>query len=93
MRRGRTRRNGGTCTSCIRGGKRSKRSCKRTSRRNGGYTSAATYAEHVNGPLSVQMRNSLETTGLNGASPSTRSVGLQGQNVGLAKGGRRRRHH
>lgn len=90
MRRSRTRRNGGTCTSCIHGGKRSRHS---RSRRNGGYTSAATYAEHVNGPLSVQMRNSLETTGLNGASPSTRSVGLQGQNVGLAKGGRRRRHH
>jgi hypothetical protein len=48
----------------------------------------------VNGPVDSQIKNSLTTSGLNGQSPATTSVGVQGQNVGvpanqLMKGGRR----
>jgi hypothetical protein len=48
----------------------------------------------VNGPVDSQINNSLTTSGSNGQSPSTTSVGVQGQNVGvpsnqLMKGGRR----
>jgi hypothetical protein len=49
----------------------------------------------VNGPIDSQITNSLTTSGSNGQSPSTTSVGVQGQNIGipanqLMKGGRRR---
>jgi hypothetical protein len=50
----------------------------------------------VNGPVDSQITNSLTTSGSNGQSPATTSVGVQGQNVGipanqLMKGGRRRK--
>jgi hypothetical protein len=58
------------------------------------YSSAAGYGVAVNGSVDSQMKNSLTSSGSNGQSPATTSVGVQGQNVGipanqLMKGGRR----
>jgi len=80
-----------------------RKSYRRSSRRNtrGGsapdpssYSSGSSYGMAVNGPVDSQVNNSLTTSGSNGQSPSTTSVGVQGQNVGvpsnqLMKGGRR----
>jgi hypothetical protein len=66
------------------------------------YTSASSYGMAVNGPLDTQISNSLTSSGSNGQSQSTQSVGLQGQNIGIpssqlfkmngGKRGRSRRH-
>lgn len=58
------------------------------------YSSGSSYGMAVNGPVDSQINNSLTSSGLNGQSPSTTSVGVQGQNVGiptnqLMKGGRK----
>jgi len=58
------------------------------------YSSATGYGMAVNGPVDSQMKNSLMSDGSNGQSPSTVSVGVQGQNIGYSNqlyktGGRR----
>ena len=58
------------------------------------YSSGSSYGMAVNGPVDLQIKNSLTTSGSNGQSPSISSVGVQGQNVGIPanqmmKGGRR----
>jgi hypothetical protein len=58
------------------------------------YSSGSSYGMAVNGSVDSQMKNSLTSSGSNGQSPATTSVGVQGQNVGipanqLMKGGRR----